>query len=333
MPAGGALLPGQQVPFPVVEERETAAAGTAGAPEPAAQNDTKTTPRRRLSGRAGRTVRGLMMLMYVALTWPLVIDPNRDGAFPQNLVTGVLVATVVLMVLAAIALPLRRRRRRKNPHSGRGTAPTFANTVTSVPVVLLAFVLASVSAAGRQIDLQQKRSQLATSDAVSSNPVDRDRGALAAWLQDLPVGQQDKALGIKQLALMLRELGGANPNLTSLVAQAKTARAAAARFLADVDAEPAATADVQAVKALHRQEASLFLAATDAYLRGLSTRDQKLLDHGDALMQQSDAAARQSVSHGEALYARLGGASAFQSRVDFQALAAGIGQARQNTRP
>lgn len=165
--------------LPCVEERDSAAVETAAAPKPGAQNTTKPASRPSWASRSGPVLRGLMLVAYLALSWPLVLSTGDNGGFPEDLVVGVLVAAVLLMVVAAVALAWRRWRQRRNPERGTAGAATFRNALTSVPVVLVAFTFATLSAVGRQAQQQHQRASLATSDAVSSNPQDRDRGAPA----------------------------------------------------------------------------------------------------------------------------------------------------------
>lgn len=316
-----------------MEEGDTAATETAGAPKPGAHEATELVSRRVRHGRLSPLLRGLMLLVYLAVAWPLVLNSGNTGGFPEDLVVGVLVAALLLMVVAAVALTLRRRRYRKDPARSVAAKPKFTDMLISVPVVLVALVLAGLSAGGRQIQAQQQRTRLAASDAVSNNPEDRDRGALAAWMTSIPAGQQEKALAIHQLALLKSALRAPTLNLPKLVSYAQVANQHADAFVAAVGTEPAATSDVTTVKALHLQEARLFLAATSDYLRGLRRRDPKLLTAGDGLLQRSYKFAQQSARRGEALYHRLGGYQAFGSRIDFQAYASAIQQAQQAAKP
>jgi hypothetical protein len=312
-----------------MEERDIAGTPAVVVPDLGAQD-----ARPRPASRVGAVLRVLMVILYLGAAWPLVIDPNKDGGFPQDLIVGLLLAGMLLAVVAAVAFGIKRWSFSRRQSDGlAATAPRFRQSLTSVPVVVIALALAGLSAAGRQAQQQQQRKALAASDASSANPLDRDRGALAAWITAVPGSVRYEALAVHQIALLRQGLGAKSPDLTKLVSEARTANHDAALYAAAVEREPAATPDVRAVKALQEQSASDFAGATSDYLRGLQERDLKLLDQGDNLRSSSYQLSQQTSQRGEALYQRLGGYRAFGSRIDFQAYANAVQQAQQAANP
>jgi hypothetical protein len=279
-----------------------------------------------------RALRGLLLLVYLAAAWPLVADTTNTDTFLEDLVVGVVVATLLLLIVAAVALLVRRWRYQSNPDR-HAAMPTYRNALTSVPVVLVAFVIALFGAVGHQAQQQKQRKQLAASDAKSTNPQDRDRGALAAWMTSLPVSIHDESLALHQIALIRRGLSAASVNLPKLVTEAQAANRYAGLYLADVSQEPAATPEVVAIKAIQQRAARQFLAATGDYLDGLRMREVKLLNQGDAHMQSANRLTQQTAQRGEALYSSLGGYQAFGNRIDFQAYARAVQQAQQAAKP
>lgn len=314
-----------------LEELDIPAAAAVGELSPGAQSSTGPGPRPDRSARP--VLRGLMLLVYLVLAGSFLAETSNTTGLATELITGALLAIVLLVVVAAVALALRRWGYRKNPERRSDGKPMFKQKLVSGPVMLVALALAFVSAAGQQAQMQRHRAQLAVSDAASSNPQNRDRGALAAWMTSFPAAFQDQALALHQLALLSRALSSQTVSSPTVVTYAQAANRYARAFAADVAAEPAPTPDVEAIKGLYQQAANLFLNATGDYLRGLRNRDLKLLREGDALIRRSEQLTRQTGQQGDALYHRFGGYQAFGGRIDFQAYSQALQQAEQATKP
>lgn len=290
------------------------------------------------AGEASRrsALRWLMVVVYVVVGGSFSADPSDTGGLVAKLIAGALAAALLLVVVAAVAFAWRRWRYSKAPPASQSVRPRFTDVLTSVPVVLVALAIAFLSAVGRRSEHHNQSATgaapvngtAAVNGSASSSPQDRDRDALAAWMTSVPAGQLDKAQAVHQLTLIRQGLSARSLNLPKLVAYAQTADRDAAMFVAEVGKEPAATADVRAVKAVHKREATAFLAATSDYLHGLRARDVALLDKGDTQLRRSDRLAQQAGQQGDALYHRLGGSRAFGSRIDFQAFERDVHQAQ-----
>jgi hypothetical protein len=273
--------------------------------------------------------RAVLVLIYLLVTWPLVLG-NSSTNFPADIPEGLIVATVLLMVAAAVNLAWRRRRWSRSGQSAY--RPTYRMSLTAVPVVLVALILAALSAAGQSINSQKQRESLATSDASSSNPVDRDRGAYAAWLSDYPTAVGQMALAAHNLNLVRNEEKKAKPSLRRLVVDFAAAQSHAKLYLAAVSDLAASRPVVQQMKALHLQEARTLVAATNDYARGLKPYNQHLLNAGDLLWARFVTQVRASSRAEDVTYHRLGGYAAFKNRIDWNALASEMGSATSTGR-
>jgi hypothetical protein len=259
--------------------------------------------------------RAVLVVAYLLLAWPLVLP---DAAtFPSDIPEGLALAALTLSVVAGISLGYRRWRWSRGDQLGH--RPSYRVSFTSIPVVLVALVLALGAASNRAAQRQQNRQNLATSDAVSADPLNRDRGAYAAWMTTYPGAMKEEALALHNLRLVRAEVKRAHPAMVKLTSDFAAAHTHAQRFLAAIEAQPAATSAVHGVKALHVRAANTLVAATTDYVRGLHPVNQKLLNVGDTLVARFETDLRYAVHQGDALYHSLGGYSAFKNRIDWQA--------------
>lgn len=111
--------------------------------------------------------RALLILVYLLVTWPLVLG-NSSTTFPADIPEGLVAATVLAMVVAGVNFAWRRRRWSRSGQRPYG--PTYRMSLTAIPVVLAAFVLAALSAAGQSINSHKQRQSLAVSDTGSTAP-------------------------------------------------------------------------------------------------------------------------------------------------------------------
>jgi hypothetical protein len=285
-----------------------------------------------------------MVVSYLVIGGSFIAESNSSGGLAERLVAGALAAAALLAVLAAVTCGWQRWRRSQASSSAPGPAPRFRDKPLSAPVVATALALAFLSAVGDQAtthssgsgaatDTQAAAGTSAPSSTTARRPQERDRDALVAWRTSLPAGERQEVAAFGQLALIRKGLGATHLNLRELVAEARQAHLDATAFVASVGREPATTADVQAVKAVHRREADAFQAATADYLRGLINRDVNLLKRGDSLIAQSLRLNQQDIKQGNALYERLGGAPVFSKRPDFQAFEKAISESQAAAKP
>jgi hypothetical protein len=273
--------------------------------------------------------RTLLVVVYLLLAWPMLLPDS--ATFPSDIPEGLTLAALTLAVLAAISLGWRRWR--WSHHGRSGHKPTYRVSLTSIPVVLLAFVLAGGASANRAAEAQHQRHNLAASDAVSTTPLERDRGAFAAWMTNFPAATMEEALALRNVRLVRAEESRSHPSLAKLTTYFAAAQTHARRYLAAIEAQPAATSAVKAIKTLHQQEATALVAATTDYVRGLHPVDQKLLDAGDMVFARFQRDLRRAGSQGDALYHRLGGYAAFKNRLDFEAYAEQLLAATKAAKP
>jgi hypothetical protein len=262
-------------------------------------------------------MRTLLVFVYLTLAWPLVLPTS--ATFPWDIPEGIAIAAVALAVVAGINFAWRRRRWSQGDKTGR--RPAFRVSLTTIPVLLVAFLLAVGAAANRAAQTQLERQRLAATDAVSVSPLDRDRGAYAVWLTDYPGAVQQMAAVVHNYRLTLAEEKEAHPSLARLLADLSAAQTHATAYLTAVEALPTERPIVQQMKALHIREARTAVAATTDYVHGLKPFNQRQLDAGDALWTRFLAQVRASSQAEEATYRRLGGYAAFKNRVDFSQLA------------
>lgn len=273
--------------------------------------------------------RALLVLLYLAFAWPLVLGSSTTQ-FPADIPEGVAVAALWLAVIAGLNLGWRRWRWARAGHEA--SKPRYPVSLTAIPVVLAAFVLAAMASAGQQLNSEKTRRALSTSDATSSKPVDRDRGAYAAWLSQYPTAVGQMALATHNLNLVRNEEKKAKPSFTRLVADFTAGQSHAKRYLAAVSALRADRPVVQRMKALHLREARTLVAATNDYVHGIEPFNQHRLDTGDALWARFMTQVRASSHAEDVTYRRLGGYGAFKNRVDWNKLASDMGSATSTGR-
>jgi hypothetical protein len=332
-PASAGQLPPQQGPvpappgaptLPAAPEAPSAQPTSWQPPAPAAPYaplaDSGERPRRTWV----EVIRWILVVLYLAATWPLVIseDTRDDSTFAEALATGMIISVLWLAVLALIwwgVLRLRKRRR------------TYFRVMVSIPVLITAFVLASISAVGRAANEEEERPD-AAADVVSGpgspdEKLEQRRDAYVAWAE--PSFEVVKQYA-RTTAPLKRLAASKDPSAEEIELWFDQAQSRARQLPALVEQLPNDDPELARVNREWAHAVGLMVSATTDYVQGFAAGGTSRLDRGDRKVVRVDRLMRRAGERSDDLYQDLGGEDALDDRIDWDQYARFLARYRRD---